>query len=251
MLYAATELTGFKLNSLEGEIGKVSEFYFDDRFWTIRYLVADTGTWLTGRMVLISPYALAAVNAEDQNIAVNLTMKRIEESPPLDSDKPVSRQFEADFHGYYGQTQGGSEPDIVSEEDIWSKPNPADHPWDPDLYSMKDVIGHHVQASDEEIGHVEDFIIDDKTWVIRYLVINTRNWLPGKKILVSPHWIKRVSWIEAKVFVNLESDAIKLAPEYLEDDLITRDYEARLFEHYMSKGYWVDDPDDEESDEVD
>ena len=102
MLNKVKTLTGYKLNSLDGEVGKVKEFYFDDHFWTIRYLVAETGDWLTGRQVLISPYALGFVNKEEQTITVDLTKKQIEESPSLNTDKPVSRQFEENYYGYYG-----------------------------------------------------------------------------------------------------------------------------------------------------
>ena len=102
MLSKAKTLQGYKLESRDGEIGKVNEFYFDDRHWAIRYLVADTGKWLTGRQVLISPYALVAVNKEEQHITIDLTKKQIEASPSLYSDKPVSRQFEQAYYGYYG-----------------------------------------------------------------------------------------------------------------------------------------------------
>ena len=118
--------------------------------------------------------------------------------------------------------------------------------WDPNLRSMSDIMGHHVQASDTEIGHIEDFIIDDQTWEIRYLVIDTRNWLPGKKILISPQWIERVSWTEAKVFVHLTAETIKSAPEYDDDTPITREYEQALHNYFERKGYWVDDPDEED-----
>ncbi|MBE0669187.1 MAG: PRC-barrel domain-containing protein, partial [Anaerolineales bacterium] len=100
MLIKAKTLYGYKLDSLDGEIGKVKEFYFDDRHWTIRYLVADTGNWLMDRQVLISPYALAAVIKEEQHISIDLTKKQIEDSPSLNSDKPVSRQFEQAYYGY-------------------------------------------------------------------------------------------------------------------------------------------------------
>lgn len=102
MLNKAKTLKGYKLQSLDGEIGGVKEFYFDDRHWTIRYLVADTGDWLPGRQVLISPHALVSVSSQAQSIAVDLTKKQIEGSPSVDSDKPVSRQFEATYSGYYG-----------------------------------------------------------------------------------------------------------------------------------------------------
>jgi len=251
MLYKSTWLTGFKLDSLDGEIGKAKDFYFNDRNWTIHYLVADTGTWLTGRQVLISPSALGAVNQEDQNIAIELTKKQIEDSPPLESDKPVSRQYEASYFGYEGSTSSWDEPNRMepdpNSEEGNVNPEGSLHDkeeWDPNLRSTNAVMGHHVQASDDEIGHVEDFIIDDQTWAIRYLVINTRNWLPGKKILVSPQWIERISWTEAKVFVHLSSEIIHSAPEYDDDTPITRDYEEALHKHFAYKGYWVDEPND-------
>jgi hypothetical protein len=104
------------------------------------------------------------------------------------------------------------------------------------------VSGHYVQATDGEIGHVEDFIIDDETWAIRYLIIDTRNWWPGKKVLISPQWIERVSWNESKVFVDLSREVIKKSPEYPEEFLPTRDYETGLHRHYNRQGYWVNEP---------
>ena len=248
MLNKAKTLTGYKLHSLNGEIGSVKEFYFDDQHWAIRYLVADTGNWLQGRQVLISPYALGAVSKEDQNIAIALSKEQIEASPSLESDKPVLRQFEESYYGYYGwptywsgSNMWGLYPILVREPEKWIEPVQTEKAWDPHLRSTHDVSGHHVQATDGEIGHVEDFIIDDETWAIRYLVIATRNWWPGKKVLVSPHWIERVSWTESKVFVNLSRETIKQAPEYTEESLPTRDYETGLHRHYNRQGYWVEE----------
>jgi hypothetical protein len=254
MLHKAKTLNDYTLRSLDGEIGKVKEFYFDDRHWTIRYLVADTGNWLTGRHVLISPYALRAVSEEDRYIAIDLTKKQIEDSPPLDSDKPVSRQFEEAYYGYYGWPMywGGPlmwgpawkpNPYIVRDREKWENTvQQGESAWDPHLRSTQDVTGHHIQAPDGEIGHVADFIIDDETWAIRYLIVDTRNWWPGKQVLVSPRWIERVSWEESKVFVNLLRETIKQSPEYTEGSLPTRDYETGLHRHYNRQGYWVDEP---------
>jgi hypothetical protein len=251
MLNTAKTLKGYKLDSLDGDIGKVKEFYFDDLHWTIRYLVANTGNWLMDRQVLISPHALAAVNKEGQNIAINLTKKQIEDSPPLDSDKPVSRQFEEVYYGYYGWPDywggpymWGSYPYIVNNPEEWRESTQGGKAWDPHLRSTNDVSGHYIQAADGEIGHVEDFIIDDETWAIRYLIIDTRNWWPWKKVLVAPQWIESVSWGELKVFVNLTREAIRQSPEYTEESLLTRDYEAALHGHYDRQGYWVDEADD-------
>jgi hypothetical protein len=248
MLSQAKTLTGYKLDSRDGEIGKVKEFYFDDRHWTIRYLVADTGSWLAGRQVLISPYALGAVIREEQHITVHLTKKEIEDSPPLNSHKPVSRQFEEDYYGYYGWPMywngpymWGSYPRLERDRQKWREATQGEKAWDPHLRSTHVVSGYHIQAADGEIGHVEDFIIDDETWAIRYLIVDTRNLWPGKQILVSPQWIKRVSWDESKVFVNLSRETIKQSPEYTDESLLTRDYEIGLHRHYNRKGYWVDE----------
>jgi len=223
MLNEAKTLKNYELQSLDGKIGKVNEFYFDDHYWTIRYMIADTGNWLTGRQILISPHSLIAVNKEEEYISINLTKKQIEDSPSLDNDMPVSQQFEESFFGYY------------------ELPKYWDGQDDPHLRSTYDVSAYEIQATDGTIGHVEDFIIDDETWAIRYLIVDTRNWWPGKKVLVSPQWIESVSWNETKVFVNLLRETIKQSPEYTEASLLTRDYETGLHRHYNRQGYWDDE----------
>jgi hypothetical protein len=258
MLYKAKTLKGYRLEALDGEIGKVREFYFDDHHWTIRYLVADTGNWLIGRQVLISPYALSALNAEARHIAVNLTKKQIEGSPSPDNDKPVSRQFEGMFHGYYSWPEYWTGPYMWGAHSFPYKPAPypgmernRDHAkdssqrekaWDSQLRSTLDVTDHRIQATDGEIGHVEDFIVDDETWAIRYLVVDTHNLWPGKKVLIAPKWIDRISWADSEVFVNLTREAVKQAPAYTDESLPTRDDEDLLHRHYRRPGYWVDEP---------
>ncbi len=250
MLSKIKSIKGFKLEGIDGDIGKVKEFYFDDRRWTIRYLVADTGSWLAERQVLISPYALLNVLSQDKHISVNLTKKQIEESPSLYTDKPVSQQFEEAYYGYYGWPMywggpyaWGVNPYLMREFDHVPEAGEKSQTkaWDHHLRSTSDVSGYHVQAADGEIGHVSDFIIEDDNWTIRYLVVDTRNWWPGKKVLVSPRWIERVSWPESKVFANLSRDAIKESPEYSDEFLLTRDYETELHRHYNLEGYWVDE----------
>ena len=249
MLERAGMLKGYTLNSRDGEIGRVKEFYFDDRHWTVRYLVADTGSWLSERQVLISPYSLGAIDRDKHHIAVDLTRKQVEDSPPLGSDLPVSKQFQEAYYGHFGWPtywtgpyMWGSYPQIVREraEQITLGDNAGE--WDPHLRSTQDVDGHHVEAIDGVIGHVEDFIIDSHTWAIRYLVVNTRNWWPGKKVLVSPKWIESIVWNESKVVVNLSRATIKEAPEYSEGLLLDREYEAQLHTHYDRPAYWMDEP---------
>jgi hypothetical protein len=253
MLNKAKTLKGYTLNSLDGEIGKVKEFLFDDQHWSIRYLIADAGHWLIGRQVLLSPYALTAVNNEQKNISIHLTKKQIVDSPSLVNDEPVSRQFEEAYYGFYewpnywgGPYAWGPFPYIERNPARWKESTQGKKAWDPHLRSTQAVTGYHIQALDGEIGHVDDFIIDDKTWAIRYLVIDTMNWWPGKKILVSPKWIERVSWSDSKVFINLSRKIIMQSPEYAEESPLNRDYEAGLHRHYDRQGYWIDDQDAKE-----
>jgi hypothetical protein len=135
----------------------------------------------------------------------------------------------------------GAYPFIARDSKKWRESNQGAKAWDPHLRSTRVVSGYHIQAEDGEIGHVDDFIIDDETWAIRYLIIDTQNWCPGKKVLVSPQWIERVSWSESKVFTNLSRESIRQSPEYAEGSLLTRDYETGLHRHYNRKGYWVDE----------
>jgi len=248
MLNSAKELKGYKLNGIDGELGKVKEFYFDDEQWGIRYLVADTNNGLNDRRVLISAYSLLAVNRDEQNIGINLTKKQIQDSPSIEFDKPVSKQFEEQYQEHYGlpvywddEYRGGVTSDIVRDSGKKLKLSPYENSGDAHLRSTDEVGGYHIHAHDGEIGHIDDFIIDDETWGVRYLVVDTRKRGPGKKVLLSPFWIDNISWQEGNVFVKLARTAIKESPEYSSDLLTDREYEAKLFQHYNRRGYWVDE----------
>lgn len=207
MLHKAQHLKDYTLKSRDGEIGTFKEFYCDDQHWAIRYLVADTGNWLTDRQVLIPPSAISAVNTQKQIIDINLTKQQIVDSPFLTGGKSGSREFE--------------------------------DAWDPYLRSSQNVIGSHVQGTDGELGHVDDFLIDVETWAIRYFIIDTRKWWLEKKVLISSKWIERVSWLEAKVYINLARETMKQAPEYMDLEPLTREYEANLHTRYQRWESWL------------
>ena len=242
MRRSLNDLVGYTIRANDGDIGTVSEFYFDDHTWTIRYVVVDTGGWLPGRKVLISPVALNRPDWESRTFPVNLTKEQMRNSPSIDTDKPVSRQHETKLHGYYGwpiywgagSMFGGFQASpLLIMETVNEDESPPEKPEsDTHLRSTSQVTGNHVEATDGEIGHVENFMVDDETWAIRYLLVDTRNWLPGKKVLVSPRWIKRVSWAESKVFVDLTRDAIKNSPEFDPRKPVTLDYEGELHDYY-------------------
>lgn len=249
-------IQGFKLHASNGEIGAVKELYFDDNAWAVRYLVVDTGSWLSGRQVLISPHAVDAVSKEDRRIDVGLTKHQIENSPGIDAHKPVARQQEADYHTYYGYPNYWNGPylwevapypslaphspqaDTVAREidAIRERQNSEDR----NLRSTKEVTGYYVEASDGDIGHVEDFVVDDQSWAIRYVAVDTHNWLPGKKVVISPEWLQSISWDDSKIHVDVLREAIKNAPEY-DEFAVNREYESRLYGHYGREGYWHDD----------
>ena len=242
MLRSAKEIMGYKLRALDGELGRSKDFLFDDEHWTIRYLVADTGEWLSKRQVLISPISIDGYDWDSKLLPVRLLKSQIENAPNLDEEKPVSRQYEMEFYQfnnwpYYWNggfpwgivnTPGGMYTQSVAEE------GKADDipPGDKHLRSILEVTGYHISAEDGDIGHIDDFIIDDETWMIRYLVVDTRNWLPGKNVLVSPSWAEELDWAKSKVSVGVSRDKIKNSPEYDPSTAISPDYEERLRHHY-------------------
>jgi uncharacterized protein YrrD len=247
MLDTAKSLKGYRLQGKDGSLGKVEEFYFDDKHWAVRYLVADTGGWLSGRQVLIAPHALGTVDRQARAILVHLTKKQIEGSPSLDTDKPISKQFQESYYSYYGWpiywsgiSMWGVSPYLIPEprkSPVMAEKHDA---WDPHLRSTRHVTGFTVAAKDGEIGHIEDFVIDDESWAIRYLVVATHDWWPGKKVLVSPKWIERITWDPMGTMkVNLSRDALKSSPEYTDVSLLTRDHEKELHLHYKVPEYWA------------
>ena len=254
MLTNTKHLKGFTIRATDGEIGTVSDFYFDDQTWAIRYLVVETGGWLGGRIVLISPISVFNTNWEGKQFDVVLTKKQVEDSPDIDTHKPVSRQHEAAYFGYYGYPlywegpnlwgpslypAGMPLPAIDSAEIAAESISRAS--MDSHLRNMAAVTGYHMGATDGEIGHLEGFIVDDQAWAIRYIEVATRNWWPGKKVLVSPAWIENVSWVDSKVYVGLSRADIQNGPEYDESLPISREYENQLYAHYGRPPYWSSD----------
>jgi len=251
MLRAADEMKGFTIGAADGEIGKVIDLYFDDEKWTVRYLVVDTGGWLTGRQVLISPLSVVRMEWYARRIDVKLTKEQVENSPGIEADRPVSRQYEADYFAYYNYPYYWAGPYVWGPAPLPGlAPRPTDSQTreivevqrasqDVRLRSMREVTGYYIEAGDGEMGHVEKFIVDDENWMIRYLVVDTRNWLPGRKVLVSPEWVESVSWADSRVAVNLSRDAIRRCPEYDPSLPIEHDYEERMHRHYQKQPYWV------------
>jgi sporulation protein YlmC with PRC-barrel domain len=254
MMRNITELRGYAIHATDGDIGSVDDFYFDDEDWAIRYLVVDTGNWLSGRKVLVSPVSLGQPDFLARQLPVSLTKARVRHSPDIDTNKPVSRQHEAEFLGYYGYPaywggdglwgMGAYPGSLTAEGRIeanmaarWGEP--ADTHGDIHLRSARVVIGNQVHASDGDIGHVQDMLVDDKTWAIRYLVVNTSNWWFGHHVLVAPRWVQAVSWPDAKVTVGLNRDTISRGPRYDPDAGLDRQQEEAIYRHFGQPDYWT------------
>ena len=261
MLRSIKDLRSETIHATDGDFGSVDDFLFDDENWAIRYLVVDTGKWLSGRKVLISPASFERTQHAD-GLRTMLSKEQIKNSPDIYKHQPVSRQQEAEYLNYYGYPyywRGPSlwgttvvpfyppapprmgYPDRVSGSAgaaAAPKSEPKHEAEDAHLRSAAEVTGYYIEATDGEIGHVEDFIVDDESWAIRYMIVDTVNWWPGKKVVVAPQWITGVSWPNSRVSVSLSREKIKGAPEYDPQAMVSREYEDRLYEYYSHPKYW-------------
>ena len=235
------ELTELTILGTDGEIGSVQEVYFDDRNWAIRYLVVKAGGWLVSREVLLAPAAVTEINDAHRTMKVALTKDQIRRAPPIEAAKPLSRDYEEAYFRHFqwapywepGPTEWASSvpypemPPLPIDTTL-----PADAPKNPHLRSSREITGYDIQAMDGAIGHVEDLVVDDETWTVRYIEVDTRNWLPGKNVLLQMMRIDHISWVDRSVAVMLSRQAIESAPAYDPSKLITPSYEVQLFKHY-------------------
>jgi hypothetical protein len=264
MLRTVKSLEGFVVGATDGPLGQVRDFYFDDQAWVVRYLVVESGDWLANRRVLISPIAVLRQGWTDGLLRVSLSKQQVKDSPDIDTEKPVSRQHEMQFSSYYdypyywgsdGLWGGGLYPCLLMPGCAGSgaelRPGSAEKRArdevdrrskdDPHLRSCRAVMKYHVHASDGDIGHVDGVLVDDETWAIRYLIVNTSNWWLGHQVLVAPQWIQDVSWPESKVWVKMTRQEMKAAPSWEPTALLDRTQEMGLHEHYGRAGYWAEE----------
>lgn len=194
MLRNMQELKSYAIGAVDGEVGKVSDIFFDEESWVVRYLVVDTGSWLTSRKVLISPYAVQRADWDDKRLPVSLTREQVKNCPDIDTS--------------------------------------------PQVRSCQSATGARTEASDGDIGHVHSMLIDEETWAIRYLVLDTSNWLKGHKVLVPPKWVNKVNWANSRISINLTRETIQNSPRYESSEDLNRSHELELYSHYGRPTYW-------------
>ena len=251
-------MKGGALAAIDGDIGSVEDLYFDDQSWTVRWLIVDTGQWLSGRRVLISPRSVSGTDPSGQRFLTALTRAAVEGSPHIDAVRPVSRQHEIEFSGYYGL------PDYWGGPYRWGVaplPTPGSVPsgaegytasqriverrleGDPHLRSAAEVVGYGIHASDGDLGHVEDFLVDEESWALRYVIVDPRNWWPGNHVLIGTDWLRSVSWEMQTVSVDLTREAVRNAPVWRPELRVDRAWETELYGYYGRPRYW-ERPDD-------
>jgi sporulation protein YlmC with PRC-barrel domain len=252
MLMAGSALKGYRIEAQDGRIGTVKDVLFDDQTWRVRWLVVDAGNWLTGRKVLIQPSCVLKADYVSQTLPVALTRAQVKDSPPIEQDLPVSMQMESSLYDYYGwdPVWGGSifgagtmtravgapyGAGLAVREPALGEIRREDG--DPYLRSVDAVTGYHIHAKDGFIGHVEDFLIDGENWGVRYLVVDTKNWWPGRHVLISPTAVTDMSWSRRRIDLDVSCIQVRESPPWDPADLVDRAYEERLHNHYSWPGY--------------
>ena len=248
MLWNASAIKGYAIEASDGDIGTVSDFLFDDATWLVRWLVVDTGNWLSGRKVLLPPSVLGRLYAKDRAFAVKLTIQQVKDSPEIDTDRPVSRQMESKVYDYYGWSPYwgsglymggfGYAPAAMaspywgsrrSNEEIAAAQRREE---DVHLRSIAAVTGYHIHASDGEIGHVENFLIEDADWSIHFLVVDTSNWWFGEKVLISPRLAREIDWTDRLVNLDVNRQKVKDSPRYDASKTVDWAYENHYHNYY-------------------
>lgn len=267
MLNAVSSLKGFEIHATDGSLGTVSDFLFDDRTWKVRWMVVDTGRWLSGRKVLVHPSAVVSARYGEREVNVALTKAQVENSPDILQDRPVSQQMQNDLYGYYGWDPlwggsmfgdglyGGSMAGYRGGVGAIASPLSATayfgaaaireaerggtshNDGDPHLRSIAEVTGYHVHATDGDIGHIQDLLIDNASWGIRYFIIDTSNWWFGQHVLISPYAVKSVDWSDHHVRLDIAKERVKSSPPWNPAQTIDNDYERGLHNHYDWPGY--------------
>ncbi len=236
MLQSINDLHGFAIHAEDGEIGTLEDLYFDDRHWTIRYLIVSTGNWLAGRRVLISPASAESIDWSGHTIPVNLTCDQVRNSPDVLTKKPVSRQHEAELSAYYGWPSYWTAGPFAFEPSPLTLPVPVGTrpavKGDPHLRSAREVKGYHIGALDGPIGHVSDFVFDDATWEITFMIVDAGSWLHERLVLLKPRWVAGIAWDERTVAVNLSREKVRTSPPFTPVFPISSEYADELTKHY-------------------
>lgn len=253
MLRSLNTIRGYDIAASDGEIGDVHDFYVDEAFWVIRYLVVDTGRWLPGRKVLIDPEALGEPVWLQRRLPIELSREQVQNAPDMATDLPLSKREELALRDHYKwryywdfsamgiappNLRGAMAPLASAERDPERKPGMADPGSETSLRSAREVTGYEVAALDGEIGRIDDFVIDDANWTIRYLIAETGRWLSSRKVLLDPGWTSAIDWLNERLTVELDRETVRRAPPFDPAEPINRAYEEQFYDYYGRPAYF-------------
>ena len=205
MLISTRHAYGAVLEGPDGRLGALYDILFDDQSWKVRHLLVSRDRWFHGRQVLIEPEVVERTDWAERKLSVRMTKEQIERCPGPETDLPVARR------------KARQAAQVLVWEAYWTGvlDNPvAVEEGDSHLRSTKVLNGLHIHCTDGMFGHVDDFVFDDETWTIRYLVVETRNWWPGKHVLVEPSSIRSIRWEDGEIYLSLTREEVLNRPAY-------------------------------------
>jgi hypothetical protein len=205
---------GSTLTATDGRVGRVRDVLFDDRTWSVEYLVVHTGRWLSGHTVLLVPSALATIDAQRHAVRARLTRDEVDAAPPMDAHPSVSRMHEARLSEYLafpwpaywaGPDQRGEVP---APAIAWARRLARVLPRRParvegHIRSLRAITGYAIEATDGRTGRVVDLLAGDDPWTIDALAVDVRRWWPGPRVRVAISHVTGIDWVGRSVHVDL------------------------------------------------
>lgn len=213
-----SQLSHYAIHATDGDIGGCQDILIDDEQWIVRYVVADTNTWLPlSRKVVISPVSIDNIDTEAQTISVTLTKEALKNSPSLEHHQPISRKYESLLYKYFGYGYYWTGPGAWGEYahplelvDNYALEHAKLDETSTHLRSCDELTGYTVTLSDGQEGHVDDFIIQLPMWSLSHLVINLNDWLPGgKRVKIDCRHITGVDWVAHTVELDISKKELE------------------------------------------
>ncbi|MCB0393149.1 MAG: hypothetical protein KDD25_01240 [Bdellovibrionales bacterium] len=235
MIRCLSELTGYDINAIDGKVGSCVDFLFDDQSWTVRHLVVDTGGWIPGRKVIVPPSSINRVNWKDGELDLEFNKKKLEESPSLSKDAPVSRQYEEKYYNYMGwppywglgfTMRSGFNPRNTDIEREQSKNTIVTT-----TRSFKEVLGYEISNKEDTFGSVEDVIVSDANWKVTGFVVRLSKWLPSDRVIMPLSDIEEISWLGQSLNSLKTKEQIKALQKYSPHDGVNAVSEVRFYDY--------------------
>lgn len=246
MLRSAKKVIGYGIQATDGKIGNVVDLTVGARDWRIRHVIVDTGNWLPGARVLLSTESMEPPDWWSGKLPVQLDRDQVRAAPGLGADvADITTPAQlGNLHAHFGWSTfwpagpvinpGVYEREVVAPSVKETVRNESARV----AYTVAEISGYDVRARDGEIGDVKDLIMEDEDWKVRYLVVGTGKWLPGKKVLLSTDWIEMCDWGESSVLVDVARASVKECPEFDPSEPVNRRVEERLYDFHGRPRYW-------------